>query len=139
MLVRVFDSTIVLVFKLVVFAVGIGIATVPERFDKLLTLFFVGELFEGLALLVGNDPAHVFVQPLAVLRAHQLFPQRLRMFLLALGIGNSLEGIARGVQGCIIGLGFVLSRFGRRLISLVIRLENERADPDHREQQSVNK
>src|SRR5205809_52811 len=69
MLIGVRDAAVVFVFELVVFAVRIGIAPLPERLDKLVALFVVRELHESFALFVADDPAHVFVEPLAVLAA----------------------------------------------------------------------
>src|SRR5271165_1427019 len=65
-LVCVLNAAVMLVFELVVFAVGIGVAAVPEGFDELLALLFVGELHERLTFFVGDDPTYVLVQPLLV-------------------------------------------------------------------------
>src|SRR5262249_4907844 len=68
-LVRVLDPAVVFIFERVVFAVWIGIAAVPECLDKFFPLLFVRELHESLALIVGNDPANVLVEPPLVVRA----------------------------------------------------------------------
>src|SRR5215475_13987071 len=92
-LVRVLDPAIMLVLKRIVFAVRVGITTVPERLDKLLALLFVGELHESFSLVVRNDPTHVFVEPFLVIRA-QFSLEGLPVFLLALLTDRPLERIA---------------------------------------------
>src|SRR5208283_6023867 len=66
MLVGICDAPVMLFFKFVLVGVGSGVAALPERLDELVALFVVGELHEGATFVVGNDPAHVLVQPLAV-------------------------------------------------------------------------
>src|SRR5260221_5207086 len=81
-LIAILDASIVLVFELIIFAVRIRIAAVPEGLDELLALFFVGELHKRLALLIADDPAHVLVEPLLVVRT-ELLLHRLGVCLLA--------------------------------------------------------
>jgi len=56
----------VLFFELVLFGVGRGIAALPEGLDELVALLVVRELHEGGFLFVGDNPAHVLVQPLPI-------------------------------------------------------------------------
>ena len=37
-----------------------------EPLDELVALLVVGELLEGVALFIGDDPAHVLVEPLLI-------------------------------------------------------------------------
>src|SRR5258708_40187153 len=60
------DTPAVLFFKLVLLGVRRGIAALPEGFNELLALFVVRELHEGGFLFVGDNPAHVLVQPLPI-------------------------------------------------------------------------
>ena len=66
MLVGVGDAPVVLFLELVLDGVGRGIAALPECFNELVAFFVVGELLESRALFVGDDPAHVLVEPLLV-------------------------------------------------------------------------
>src|SRR5437870_12749982 len=66
MLVSIGDAPVVFVLKFVVLAIRIRVAPLPEGFDKLVSLFIIRELGEGLTLVIGNDPAHIFIQPLLV-------------------------------------------------------------------------
>src|SRR5581483_10186552 len=108
-LVGVLDPAIVLVLEFVVFAVRIGIAALPEGLDELVALFIIRELHEGFALVVGNDPAHVFVQPLAVLSS-QFALQRLGIFLLSLFVKRTFKRIGRIVVGLLGVLTILLGR-----------------------------
>src|SRR5439155_23266248 len=76
MLVGISDAAVVLFFVFVLFGVGGGIAAQPELLDELVALFVVGELHEGRALFIGDDVAHVLVEPLLV-SLLQLTMQRL--------------------------------------------------------------
>src|SRR6266851_8716984 len=69
MLIGIFNAAVVLVLEFVIFAVRIGVAAVPECLNELLTLFFVRELHEGLAFVVGDDPTDIFVQPVLIFLA----------------------------------------------------------------------
>jgi hypothetical protein len=51
-------------------------APLPEGLDELVALFVVPELQEGRTFFVGDDPVHLFVQPLAI-RLTQLGLERL--------------------------------------------------------------
>ena len=66
MLVGIGDAAVVLFFELVLFRIGRGIAAQPELLDELVALFVVGELGEGGALFIGDDVAHVLVEPFLV-------------------------------------------------------------------------
>src|ERR1019366_7652369 len=59
-------TPVVLFFELVLFCIWRGIAALPEGLDELVALFVVRELHEGGSFLVGDNPAHVLVQPLLV-------------------------------------------------------------------------
>jgi hypothetical protein len=61
MLICIRYTPVVLVFELVVFAVRVGIPSLPERFDELFALLLVRELHEGFTLIVRDNPAYVFV------------------------------------------------------------------------------
>src|SRR5574341_1204913 len=63
MLVGVGDALVILFAVFVDVSVGIGIAAEPELFDELFALVIGLQRLEGFALLVGDDPAHVFVEP----------------------------------------------------------------------------
>src|SRR5262245_26286318 len=63
MLVGVGDALVILFAVFVNVCVRIGIASVPEPFDELLALVVGLERVEDLALLIGDDPANVFVLP----------------------------------------------------------------------------
>src|ERR1019366_1707900 len=65
-LVGIRDTPVVLFFKLVLFGVGRGIAALPEGLNELVALFVVRELHEGGFFFVGDNPAHVLVQPLPI-------------------------------------------------------------------------
>src|SRR5271169_3465849 len=91
-LVGIGDAPVVLFFKLVLFSVGCGIATLPESLDELVALFVVRELHEGGFLFVGDDPAHVLVQPLAISLA-QLNLERLGIGLPLFFRDRALERI----------------------------------------------
>ena len=75
-LVGICDTPVVLFFKLVLFGVRRGIAALPESFNELVALFVVRELHEGGFFFVGDNPAHVLVQPLLI-RLAQLNLERL--------------------------------------------------------------
>src|SRR5438552_11189516 len=66
MLVGIGDAPVVFVLKFVVLAIRIRVAPLPEGFNELVAFFVIRELGEGLALVISNDPAHIFVQPLLV-------------------------------------------------------------------------
>jgi hypothetical protein len=65
-LVGIGNATVVLFFVFVLFGIGSGVAALPERFNKVVAFFVIGKLFERGSLLVGDDPDHVFVQPLFI-------------------------------------------------------------------------
>src|SRR5207245_5353198 len=67
MLVGIGDPAVVFFLEFVVFTVRIRITTLPEGLDKLFALFFVRELHKSLALIITDNPAHIFIQPLLVL------------------------------------------------------------------------
>ena len=62
-LVGIGDATVVLFAKFVLRRVRIGVAPQPELLDESIPLLIVAQLLEGLALLIGDDPGHVLVQP----------------------------------------------------------------------------
>jgi len=66
MLVCVREAPIVLFLERVFRRVRDGITSRPESFDELIALFFIGELLEVGAFLVGNDPADILIEPFAV-------------------------------------------------------------------------
>src|SRR5271168_3778818 len=66
MLVGVGDSPVILFAVFVFRGIGIGVATLPELLDEVVPLLIVRQALEGLQLLVGDDPAHIFVDPLLV-------------------------------------------------------------------------
>ncbi len=66
MLVRIGDAAIVLFAELILRRVGIRIAAQPEVLNKGFPLFIVRQAFERLHLLIGDDPAHVLVEPLLI-------------------------------------------------------------------------
>ena len=92
MFVGVRDAAVMLFLVLVLDGVGRGIATEPELFDELISLFVVGELLKRRKLFRRDDPAHVFVQPLLVGRAQFLLECLGVGFLLLFG-QRSLERI----------------------------------------------
>src|SRR5581483_7468500 len=104
MLVCILDTAIVLVFEGVVFAVGIGVAALPECLDELITLLIVRELHERLALIIGDDPAYVLVKPGFVF-ALELSLQRLGVFPLAFLVDWALQRVSRITA--LVSLGFV--------------------------------
>src|SRR5579884_771357 len=63
MLVGVSDAAVVLFLVFVLFGVRRGIAPQPELFDELLAFLVRVELLKRLALFVGDDVHHVFVEP----------------------------------------------------------------------------
>ena len=65
-LVGVGNAAVVLFLKCVFGRIGIGIAPLPERLDKLLPFLVGGQMQEGVALFGRDDVDHVFVQPLLV-------------------------------------------------------------------------
>src|ERR1700686_718281 len=65
-LVGIGDTAIMLFLEFVLFGIRGRVAALPEGFDELVALLVVRELLEGGSLFVGNDPAHVLVQPLPV-------------------------------------------------------------------------
>src|SRR5215475_14069507 len=79
MFVGVGDALVIFFAVFVDVGVGVWVAAVPEPFDELLA-FVVGlERVEDLALLIGDDPANVFVLPASVNALDFLF---LRFFFL---------------------------------------------------------
>ena len=78
MLVRIGYAAIVLLAEFVLRRIRIRIAAQPEVLNEGFALFIVGQALERLHLLIGDDPAHVLVQPLLV-GAFQLL---LQFFLL---------------------------------------------------------
>ncbi len=105
-LVGVGDAAVVFFLKLVFFGVGGGIAALPEGLNELVALFVVGELHERGFFFVADDPANIFVEPLAVGFAQLDFKR--------LGIGLFLLFRERALQG--IGLSFLSG--GRTVESL---------------------
>src|SRR5208282_830700 len=91
-LVGIGNAPVMLFFKLVLFGVGRGIAALPESLDELVALFVVRELHEGGFLFVGDNPAHVLVQPLPISLA-QLNLERLGVRLPLLFRDRALERI----------------------------------------------
>src|SRR5690349_12754355 len=116
MLVGVGYAPVKLVLVRVVHAVRSGVAALPELLDKLIALFVVAQFQKSFALLVGNDPAYVLVEPFLVGLA-QLDVQRLFVpFALLLGDG-ALERVflALPVIGALLIFGIVgiYRRIGR--------------------------
>src|SRR5690348_18452569 len=66
MLVGVGDAPVDLVLVRIVNAVGSGVAALPELLDELIALLVVAQLEKSFALLVGDDPAHVLIEPFLV-------------------------------------------------------------------------
>ena len=108
-LIRVRDTRVVFVPELILGAVRIGVAPLPEELDELLTLLFVGQVLERMRLFVRNDPAHILVQPLLVFRA-QLVADRFATLKLFLVTQASLERI-----------WLFLHRIALRYTSIVVR------------------
>ena len=65
-LVGVSDALVVLFLVFVLFGVRRGVAALPEGFNEVVALLVVGELLEGRALFVGDDPDDVLFQPLLI-------------------------------------------------------------------------
>src|SRR5262249_47628740 len=84
MLVGVGDALVMLFAVFVDVGVGVGIAAVPESFDELLALLVGLERVEDLALLIGDDPADVFVYPAFVKALGLLLLALLRLLFLPL-------------------------------------------------------
>src|SRR5262249_36304779 len=81
MFVGVGDALVILFAVFVDVGVGVRVAAVPEPFDELLA-FVVGlERVEDLALLIGDDPANVFVLPASVNAIDLLLLTLLRLLL----------------------------------------------------------
>src|SRR5207245_566609 len=101
MLVRVRDAPIMLFLKFVLQRVGRGIAAQPELLDEIVALFVVRELLEGVALFIGDDPAHILIEPFLIGLA-QLGLERFIVPLLLLFRDRSLQwigGLCRGSFG----------------------------------------
>ena len=92
MFVGIFDTAVVLFLEFVLNRVRCRITTLPEAFNELIALLVIRELLEGCALLVRNNPAHIFVQPFLV-RLAQLLLQRLRVLTFLLFGDRPLEWI----------------------------------------------
>jgi hypothetical protein len=112
-LVGIGDTPIVLFLVFVLFGVGCGIATLPEGLNELVALFIVGELHEGGSFFVGDDPAHVLIQPLPV-RLAQLDLERLGVLLSLRFRNRTLERIRLCLRPRAFVIGtircFILSR-----------------------------
>ena len=67
MLVGVGDAPVVLFLEFVFFRVRSGIAPLPEVLDELVALRIGGQLLEGRHLFIGDDPAHVLIEPALVI------------------------------------------------------------------------
>ena len=82
-LVGVGDATIVLFAEFVLRRILVGVATQPEVLDESVALLVVAERPERLALLVGNDVAHILLQPRLVgplqFLAYRLLSGKLRL------------------------------------------------------------
>src|SRR5689334_15133238 len=108
MLVGVGDAPVDLVLVRIVNAVRSGVAALPELLDELIALFVVAQFEKSFALLVGNDPAHVLIEPFLVSLA-QLNVQRLFVLLALLRADGSLERVFLGlpVVGAVLVFGIV--------------------------------
>src|SRR6266446_5013337 len=108
-LVGIGDAAVMLFAILVLFGIGSGVAAEPELLNELLSLLVGLESREGLTLLVGDDVADLFVEPLLV-RSLQLLAQPgflLPFLLLGHRLGNGFPLLA-GI------LGFVLLGLSQR-------------------------
>src|SRR5580704_13840426 len=109
MFVGIRDAAIVFFLKLVFDGVGRGIAALPEGLDKLVAFLIVRQLLECGTLLVRDDPAYVFVQPLFV-RARHFLLEALFVGFLFLIVQRALERV--DLTGLVTGTR-------RRLISIL--------------------
>ena len=66
MLVGVGNPPVILFPVFVLRGIGVGVAPLPELLDEVVPLFIVRQTLEGLQLLVGDDPAHILINPLLV-------------------------------------------------------------------------
>src|SRR6188472_615752 len=66
MFVRIGDAFVIFLAILVFFGIGVGIASSPEVFDKVLALFIGGQSIERFLFLFGNDVGDVGVPPLLI-------------------------------------------------------------------------
>src|SRR5581483_744281 len=66
MFIGVCNAAVVFFFELVFNRVRSGVPPLPEGFNKLVALFVIGELFKSGTLFISDDPAHIFVEPLAI-------------------------------------------------------------------------
>ena len=106
-LIRIGDPGIVLIAEFIFRAVRVGVAPLPEHLDKLLTLLLVGEVFERPGLFVRDDPAHILVQPLLILRAQLVLDgfTTLELFFIA---QPALQRIGFFLHGLIFGHATVI-------------------------------
>src|SRR5262249_10698808 len=117
MLVGVLDTPVMFVLVFVLRSVRCGITTQPELLDKLVALCVVAQLLERPQLFVGDDPTHVFVEPLFVNSAQFLFDwslvvsfalplQRVCILILVRGgrflLGGLVVGLSWGLR-CLTG------------------------------------
>src|SRR6185312_90987 len=79
------DTAVVFVFEFVLGRIRGGIAALPEGLNKMVALFVVRELHEGLFFLVSNNVGHVFVHPLLKYIADFRFKSLLVFFFLFCG------------------------------------------------------
>src|SRR5262252_7825836 len=94
MLVRIGEAAIVFFLELVLRCIRCGIAPLPEVFNETVALRVVAQLLERRELFIGDDPAHILIQPLLVDFAH----------LLDLG---SLAGRALAIERIVLGLALL--------------------------------
>src|SRR5450631_3810999 len=101
MLVCISNPPVVLFLVFILRRIGIGVSPLPELLDEVISLFIVGKALEGLQLLVGDDPAHLFVDPPFVgsLQLVSKFLLLLELFLVTLRPAQRIL-VARGLLGC---------------------------------------
>src|SRR5271157_343804 len=83
-LVGISNAAVIFLFELVFGAAGVGVAAVPEIFDKRLALVVRGEFLKSGSLFVGDDVGDFLAQPFLVRRLH-FVPERLLTTLLFFG------------------------------------------------------
>ena len=65
-LVGIRHTTVVFFFELILYGIWGRVAALPKRLNELVALFVIGELLEGGALFVGDNPPDVFVHPFLI-------------------------------------------------------------------------
>ena len=101
MLVGISDSAVVLFAKFVLGRIGIGIAPPPEILDEVVPLLIVRQTLERLEFLVGDDPAHILIDPFLVWPL-EFVPQLLLLFELFFIAQRTLKRVlGLGIRRCV--------------------------------------